>query len=443
MNDAIAAAIAGLVIPGAPNLSGYARLSGATFTGRAKGVTREAGDNGTDFATTAFVAAAVAAIVDSSPAALDTLNELAAALGDDPNFSTTITNLIAAKPSAADVAAAVAAAGGITGKRSGKSADYTVVAADNGKTIEVDATGGARTIALPDLDATKNGFTVTVIKTDSSGNSVTIDGNGSDTINGAATYALKARWEAAILKWTGTAWISIGGASTSWLRDFFGADSSLGFDTVGTHRAAWPYQSGTALVWIEGSGGGGSSAGVRNVNGAGGGGGGSGGGTGGRGRDHDGLTFRLRGAPGNASTGGAGYVGNSSTGGSGGDATTVTIGSSTYTAHGGGGGAGVSTAGIAESGAAVVGGHNHVRASGRTDAPALGGRRGGAGGVSTGTNSINGRPGGSGAVMVALHTSISKGDEIVVTIGAGGAGSSGRDGGQQGQGGRVTLVPLY
>jgi len=40
---------------------------------------------------------AIASLVDSSPAALDTLNELAAALGDDPNFATTITNSIATK----------------------------------------------------------------------------------------------------------------------------------------------------------------------------------------------------------------------------------------------------------------------------------------------------------------------------------------------------------
>lgn len=48
-----------------------------------------------DFSTA--VDARVQLIVDSAPAALDTLNELAAALGDDPNFSTTVTNAIAAK----------------------------------------------------------------------------------------------------------------------------------------------------------------------------------------------------------------------------------------------------------------------------------------------------------------------------------------------------------
>lgn len=44
-----------------------------------------------------YVAARIAAMVDSAPATLDTLNEFAAALGDDPNFATTVTNLIATK----------------------------------------------------------------------------------------------------------------------------------------------------------------------------------------------------------------------------------------------------------------------------------------------------------------------------------------------------------
>ncbi len=47
--------------------------------------------------TPAGVAAAIAAVVDAAPGTLDTLNELAAALGDDPNFATTITASIGAK----------------------------------------------------------------------------------------------------------------------------------------------------------------------------------------------------------------------------------------------------------------------------------------------------------------------------------------------------------
>lgn len=46
---------------------------------------------------------AVAAVIDASPAALDTLNELAAALGDDANFSTTVTNALAGKAATSHV----------------------------------------------------------------------------------------------------------------------------------------------------------------------------------------------------------------------------------------------------------------------------------------------------------------------------------------------------
>ena len=49
------------------------------------------------FATQTDIDTSVAALVDAAPATLDTLNELAAALGDDPNFSTTVTNNIASK----------------------------------------------------------------------------------------------------------------------------------------------------------------------------------------------------------------------------------------------------------------------------------------------------------------------------------------------------------
>ena len=53
--------------------------------------------NAQDAATKNYVDTTVAAVIDAAPAALDTLNELAAALGDDANFSTTITNSIATK----------------------------------------------------------------------------------------------------------------------------------------------------------------------------------------------------------------------------------------------------------------------------------------------------------------------------------------------------------
>ena len=59
--------------------------------------TQSAGNNTTRIATTAFVTGALADLSDSAPSTLNTLNELAAALGDDANFSTTVTNSIATK----------------------------------------------------------------------------------------------------------------------------------------------------------------------------------------------------------------------------------------------------------------------------------------------------------------------------------------------------------
>ena len=53
--------------------------------------------NLSDYATLAYVATAISNLVSSAPSVLDTLNELALALGSDPNFATTITNLVATK----------------------------------------------------------------------------------------------------------------------------------------------------------------------------------------------------------------------------------------------------------------------------------------------------------------------------------------------------------
>ena len=67
--------------------------------------TQPPGDNSAKIANTSFVQAAIAALVASSPAALDTLNELAAALGNDANFATTVTNALATKATQAGVQA--------------------------------------------------------------------------------------------------------------------------------------------------------------------------------------------------------------------------------------------------------------------------------------------------------------------------------------------------
>lgn len=75
----------------------YAPKDSPTLTGTPKAPTPAQSVSDSQIATTAFVKAALAALVGSSPAALDTLNELAAALGNDANFATTMTNALAGK----------------------------------------------------------------------------------------------------------------------------------------------------------------------------------------------------------------------------------------------------------------------------------------------------------------------------------------------------------
>lgn len=81
----------------APLLAAKASLAGATFTGPVNVTTQTAGNASTLAASTAFVAQALANLVGSSPGVLDTLQEIAAALGDDPNFAATMTTALAEK----------------------------------------------------------------------------------------------------------------------------------------------------------------------------------------------------------------------------------------------------------------------------------------------------------------------------------------------------------
>ena len=84
---------------GDQDLSSLAPKASPTFTGTPAAPTASAGTNTTQLATTAFVSTAVSNLVDSAPGTLNTLNELAAALGDDASFSTTVTDSIAGKVS--------------------------------------------------------------------------------------------------------------------------------------------------------------------------------------------------------------------------------------------------------------------------------------------------------------------------------------------------------
>lgn len=82
---------------GDPRTQDKADIASPTFTGTPAAPTANAGTNTTQIATTAFVQTAVSNLIDGAPAALDTLNELAAALNDDSSYASTITNALALK----------------------------------------------------------------------------------------------------------------------------------------------------------------------------------------------------------------------------------------------------------------------------------------------------------------------------------------------------------
>ncbi|CAG7582176.1 hypothetical protein AMUR21_00013 [Escherichia coli] len=75
----------------------YAQKHNPTFTGEPKAPTPAAGNNTTRIATTEFVQAAITALINGAPVTLDTLKEIAAAINNDPKFSTTINNALALK----------------------------------------------------------------------------------------------------------------------------------------------------------------------------------------------------------------------------------------------------------------------------------------------------------------------------------------------------------
>ena len=77
--------------------STYAPLASPALTGVPTAPTAAANTNTTQVATTAYVQTEIADLIASAPGALDTLDELAAALGDDANFATTVTNSLAGK----------------------------------------------------------------------------------------------------------------------------------------------------------------------------------------------------------------------------------------------------------------------------------------------------------------------------------------------------------
>ncbi len=138
--------------------------------------TQTAGNNTARIATTAFVSTAIANLVDSAPSTLDTLNELAAALGDDPNFATTITTSIATKmpKSGGDFTGSISTTGDLD-----IAADIRHIGDTNTRisfgtdTIDLKTGGSSR------LQANNNGITSDQVFTFTTSTAFPVDINGS------------------------------------------------------------------------------------------------------------------------------------------------------------------------------------------------------------------------------------------------------------------------
>lgn len=170
-----------------PLLDAKAPLASPALTGTPTAPTAPANTNNTQLANTAFVAAAISALVNSSPATLDTLNELAASLGNDPNFATTITNALAQKAPLSHVGATGTAHGnastGVAGFMSAtdkSKLDGIAAGAQVNTVTSVAGRTGAVTLAKGDVGLGNVDNTADSIKSvnyaSSAGNADTLDG---------------------------------------------------------------------------------------------------------------------------------------------------------------------------------------------------------------------------------------------------------------------------
>jgi len=221
-------------------LDAKAPLASPTLTGVPTAPTAAAGTSTTQVATTAFVGTAVSDLVSSSPAALDTLNELATALGNDASFSTTVTNSLALKAPLASPTftgtnnvAALTASGLITASASGvaftdgtqtkegvasrtpivqKTASYTLSAlTERDSLIEVSsATGVTITIPTNTAVAYPIGTSIDILQTGAG--QVTIAAvDGTVTVNATPGLKLRTTWSSATLfKRAANTWVVFG-----------------------------------------------------------------------------------------------------------------------------------------------------------------------------------------------------------------------------------------
>ena len=146
--------------------------------------------------------------------------------------TTQATNAASSATAAANSAttAAAAAAAGLYRQVLDKSANYTVLAADQGTLFRIDTSGGARTITLPQISTVTDGFKVSVVKWTGDGNSVTVARSGSDTINGATSASIGSQYTQTtfVADFETNQWLAVssGLGSTNVIVDVFNGNNS-------------------------------------------------------------------------------------------------------------------------------------------------------------------------------------------------------------------------
>ncbi len=210
-------------------------LANATTARTNLGLGTAATQNTGAFDAAGTASAAVAALVASSPAALDTLNELAEALGDDANFATTVTNALALKAplasptftgtptlpngtvTAAMVAADVATQAELDAKvdkaltiNAQTGTTYTTVLGDEQKLVTLsNAAAIALTIPLNSSVAYPVGAQLHFAQIGAG--QVTVAGAGGVTVNGTPGLKARAQWSAfTAIKLSTNAWVLVG-----------------------------------------------------------------------------------------------------------------------------------------------------------------------------------------------------------------------------------------
>lgn len=165
-------------------VNGAAPLASPALTGSPTAPTAAPGTNSTQLANTAFVAAALANLLGSSPAALDTVWELAAALGSDPNFSTTVINNLATK--LADSGDTFT--GGYTGTPAAIAFASAITMAVAGGHFRTLTNSGAFTLNAP--SGTTTAYTIVIVVTNAASGAGALTASGFTKVHG--TFATTA-----------------------------------------------------------------------------------------------------------------------------------------------------------------------------------------------------------------------------------------------------------